>query len=122
MFLRLENTRRTTMLQTIEACDFHQRSIGRKIAFEDSNATSGRERCIAAPYHLTVRLSDRVELFGQRAPGNGEALAMRVAAIEKCLEDYLGPTSVIDVSREEASAGLEIRNEGRTGENLGDGV
>ena len=78
--LAVEHARDAFEHQRLQAGDLQQRAVGREIAFQHHKPAIGADRVLRAPHDLAVRVGRAGMLFRKRAAGDGQAIAVQVAA------------------------------------------
>jgi hypothetical protein len=103
-----EDARRPAVLQPLQARDFQQRAVRREVALEHHHA-AGRSDCIAhGADHSPSGVRRAVQFLGKGAAGEGDAVAVQVAAVEQRLEDDRRAARVVHVLGQEPAARLQV--------------
>ena len=85
-FLAVEATRRAGEFQLLHAGDFDDGAFGREIALEADHAAGREQRLIGRTHDVLVRIPFHVlHVLGDRAAGDGQAIAVHEAVVEQCL-------------------------------------
>ena len=72
------------MTQIFHARDFHNRTLGREVAFEANHAAGRRERCRSLEHYILIGWEFHAsQVFCDGLAGDGEAIAVQVTTFEQ---------------------------------------
>ena len=95
--------------------DLGHRAIGRQVALQDDQAAFSPKRAGQRRDDLLAGgLLDRLALLAEGAPGDGQRVAVDVAAIDQTLRQDGDPSGSVQLDRSKTSTGLEVAQQRST--------
>src|SRR2546422_11354085 len=115
VLLAVENAGRAAVRGWRVLRDLGHRAIGRQVALQDDQAAFSPKRAGQRRDDLLAGgLLDRLALLAEGAPGDGQRVAVDVAAIDQTLRQDGDPSGSVQLDRSKTSTGLEVAQQRST--------
>src|ERR1700744_5116364 len=102
---------RTGKFEVRHTRNLHDRTVGREIPLQADHTASDGDRLVSGPHHILVRIPFHAfEVLGNRAAGDGKAIAVQMAIIEQSFHQKRYATSFEHVFGDITAARLQIRD------------
>src|SRR5215470_8039421 len=111
ILLAVEAARRSGKLQVGHGGDFHDRAFGSEIALQPDDTPGRRQRLVGRTHHILVGIPlHAAHVLGDRAAGDGHAVAVQEAMIEESFHEERHAASLEQILGDITAAWFQIRD------------